>query len=238
MSGALAMTTDTQFVERVDDLLKRRRSIRSFLPNQIDRTTILSILDVSARAASGANTQPWNVHVIAGDHKRRLSKAIAAAIADKESSESYVEDFPYYPPLWKSPYVDRRRKVGWDLYALLGIARENFQARQEQVLKNYDFFGAPVGILVTIERTLGQGSLIDCGLFLQNIVIAARARGIESCLQAAFGPYHRIVRSVLNLTDEQMLVCGVALGYENVDDPVNRLITERVPASEFARFYD
>jgi nitroreductase len=222
----------------VDEALRSRRSVRAFLPTPLPRDTIEAILDVAARAPSGTNTQPWKVHVLTGQSKLALSRAIRAAHDDPAERARHTEEYAYYPTEWKSPYIDRRRKVGWDLYALLGIGRNDKERMHAQHGRNYDFFGAPVGLMFTIDRVLQQGSWLDYGMFLQSIMVAARGRGLDTCPQAAFTQYHRIIAAHLGLSEHEMVVCGMSLGHADPTAVENSLHTEREPVSGFARFHD
>lgn len=224
--------------EAVDAAIVSRRSIRAFLDKPVDRDDVVRILDVAARAPSGTNTQPWKVHVLTGEARTRLSNAILAANADPETARQHVEEYPYYPREWVAPYIDRRRKVGWDLYSLLGLTRENKAGMAAQHARNYAFFDAPVGLIFTIDRVMEQGSWLDYGMFLQNIMVAARARGLDTCPQAAFTQYHRIIAQQLALPEQEMVVCGMALGWADPDRIENSLVTERAPADSFARFVE
>ena len=222
----------------VDAAITSRRSIRAFLDKPVEREEVACILDVAARAPSGTNTQPWKVHVLTGATRERLSNAILAAYADPEQADAHHEEYPYYPREWVSPYVDRRRKVGWDLYSLLGLTRDNKTGMAAQHARNYAFFDAPVGMIFTIDRIMEQGSWLDYGMFLQNIMVAARARGLDTCPQAAFTQYHRIIAAELGLPEHEMVVCGMALGWADPDRIENTLETEREPSHVFARFMD
>ncbi len=222
----------------VDAAIASRRSIRAFLPTPVAREDIEALLDVAARAPSGTNTQPWKVYVLTGAVKERLSAEILRAHNDPEGSQKHVEEYPYYPTKWVTPYIDRRRKVGWDLYSLLGLTRENKAGMHAQHGRNYTFFGAPVGLIFTIDRIMEKGSWLDYGMFLQNIMIAARGRGLDTCPQAAFTPFHRIVADVLRLPENEMLVCGMALGYADPDKIENSLVTEREPVPGFVKFVE
>ncbi|SFV11986.1 nitroreductase [Pseudoduganella namucuonensis] len=224
--------------QAVDNAIVSRRSIRAFLPTPVAREDIERLLEVAARAPSGTNTQPWKVYVLTGDKKQDLSARILAAHADPALAATHTEEYAYYPREWKSPYIDRRRKVGWDLYALLGLTRENKRGMSAQHGRNYEFFGAPVGLMFTIDRVMEQGSWLDYGMFLQNIMVAARGRGLDTCPQAAFTQYHRIIREVLELPDNEMVVCGMSLGYADPGRVENTLLTERAPASSFVKFVD
>jgi len=224
--------------EAVDAAITSRRSIRAFLDKPVERDEIARILDVAARAPSGTNTQPWKVHVLLGAARERLSQAILAVNADPQQARAHAEEYPYYPREWVAPYIDRRRKVGWDLYSLLGLTRENKVGMAAQHARNYAFFDAPVGLIFTIDRIMEQGSWLDYGMFLQNIMVAARARGLDTCPQAAFTQYHRIIADQLALPDNEMVVCGMALGWADPDRIENTLLTEREPSSGFARFIE
>jgi nitroreductase len=222
----------------VDAAITSRRSIRAYLPTPVAREDLEAILEVAARAPSGTNTQPWKVHVLTGAAKERLSDRILAAYADPAQSRAHVEEYAYYPREWVSPFIDRRRKVGWDLYALLGLTRDNKAGMAAQHSRNYRFFDAPVGMIFTIDRVMEQGSWLDYGMFLQNIMVAARGRGLDTCPQAAFTQFHRIIADELGLSENEMVVCGMALGVADPDRVENTLVTEREPLSSFARFID
>lgn len=222
--------------EAVDAAITSRRSIRAFLPQPVAREDIERILEVAARAPSGTNTQPWKVHVLTGQAREDLSAAILAVNADPEQARQHTEEYAYYPREWVSPFIDRRRKVGWDLYALLGLTRENKAGMAAQHARNYRFFDAPVGLIFTIDRILEQGSWLDYGMFLQNIMVAARARGLDTCPQAAFTQYHRVIARQLALPENEMVVCGMALGWADPGKVENTLLTEREPVGNFAYF--
>ena len=224
--------------EAVDLAITSRHSIRAFLPTEVAREDIARILEVSARAPSGTNTQPWKVTVLTGQARQALSDAILAVHNDPAAAARHVEEYPYYPRQWTSPYIERRRKVGWDLYALLGLTRDNKAGMAAQHGRNYRFFDAPVGLIFTIDRSMEQGSWLDYGMFLQNIMVAARGRGLDTCPQAAFTQYHRIIAEHLHLPDNEMVVCGMALGYADLDRIENTLVTEREPVSGFVRFLE
>lgn len=222
----------------IDTAITSRRSIRAFLPTPIGREDIEQLLQVAARAPSGTNTQPWKVYVLTGEKKQRLTQQILAVHNDPEQARQHTEEYAYYPREWVAPYVDRRRKVGWDLYALLGLTRENKAGMAAQHGRNYAFFDAPVGMIFTIDRIMEQGSWLDYGMFLQSIMVAARGRGLDTCPQAAFTQYHKIIREVLELPDNEMVVCGMSLGYADLERIENSLVTERVPAADFVKFAD
>ena len=221
----------------VDAAIASRRSVRAFLPTPVPRQTIDDILSVASRAPSGVNTQPWKVTVLTGAAKERLSKKILAAHdANVGSAGVDVGEYDYYPTVWTSPYIERRRKIGWDLYSLLGIAKTDKARMHAQHGRNYAFFDAPVGLIFTIDRILRQGSWLDYGMFLENIMVAARGRGLDTCPQAAFIGFHKLIAEELQVPASEMVVCGMSLGYANESAAENKLATERVPVEAFARF--
>ena len=222
----------------VDAAITSRRSIRAFLPTPVPRETVEQILAVAARAPSGTNTQPWHVHVLFGSARERLSASIRAAYDNPDERSQHSEEYAYYPTEWRAPYIDRRRKVGWDLYGLLGIGKADKERMHAQHGRNYEFFGAPVGLIFTIDRVMQQGSWLDYGMFLQSIMVAARARGLDTCPQAAFTQFHRVIAAELGLPANEMVVCGMALGHADPDAIENALVTEREPVAGFARFID
>ena len=226
----------SQVQQCVDDVIIGRRSIRAFLPDPVTEEDVEQILDVAQRAPSGSNTQPWKVYVLMGNRLKDLSSAILEAHQHPSADSPHTEEYNYYPVSWVSPYLERRRKVGWDLYALLGLGRENKQGMHAQHGRNYTFFDAPVGLIFTIDRVMEQGSWLDYGMFLQNIMIAAKARGLDTCPQAAFTQYHKIIADQLALPANEMLVCGMALGYADHSKIENTLITERQPIQQFVIF--
>jgi nitroreductase len=228
----------TTSANQVDTALMTRRSIRAFLPTPVPRVEIEAILQAASRAPSGTNTQPWKVYVVTGESLVRLSQALLAAYDDPQRDALYQEEYPYYPRQWVSPYIDRRRKIGWDLYGLLGIGKSDKTRMHEQHAQNYRFFGAPVGLFFTIDRHMERGSWLDYGMFLQAIMTAARGRGLDTCPQAAFTPFHRVIAGHLDLAAQEQLVCGMSLGFADESALVNTLRTEREPVKRFTRFLD
>lgn len=222
----------------VDWTLVTRRSIRAFLPTPVTMADVEAILEVARYCASGVNTQPWHVHVVMGEARERLSQAITRIYDDPTQMATLDEPYDYYPQQWLSPYIDRRRKVGWELYGLLGIEKGDKDRMHAQHGANYRFFGAPVGLMFAIDRGMGRGSLIDYGMFLQSIMVAARARGLDTCPQAAFTPFHRVISEHLNIPDQQMLVCGMSLGYADPSRIENSLATDREPVGAFTIFHE
>lgn len=217
----------------VDHAITSRRSVRRFLPRPVPKKTVEELLEISSRAPSGTNVQPWKVYALAGHAKDALS----AAILDKFNSTGMDgREFEYYPTEWSDPWLTRRRKIGFDLYGLLGIGKEDKARMKAQTGRNYLFFDAPVGFIFTMDRSLGQGMFIDYGMFLGNLMTAARARGLDTCAQAAFADYHETIRNVLGIPENELVVCGMALGYADNEAPENKLVTEREPVEGFTSF--
>jgi nitroreductase len=208
------------------------------LPTPVPRRTVEEILAVASRAPSGTNMQPWKVYVLTGAAKTALSRKIIDVYDDPQALAEHHEEYDYYPAEWVSPYIDRRRKIGWDLYGLLGIAKTDKVRMRAQLGRNYVFFDAPVGLMFTIERAMGRGSWLDYGMFVQNVMVAARARGLDTCPQVAFLQFHRIILEHVGAPASEMLVCGMSLGHADPAATVNSLVTERAPVAEFARFLE
>jgi nitroreductase len=219
--------------EVVDAAITSRRSLRAFLPTQVPRATVEHLLDVAARAPSGTNMQPWRAHVMAGARLRRFCDVVEAAFL---AGATEARDYRYYPETFFEPYLARRREVGWGLYSLLGIGRGDTDKMRLQHARNFRFFGAPVGVIFTIDRRLEIGSWLDYGMFLQNVMVAARGIGLDTCPQAAFANFPDTVRAALDLPVQEVIVCGMAIGYADPNAVENALQTTRVPAREFASF--
>ena len=220
----------------VDDAITSRRSVRAFLPAPVPCALIEHILSVASRAPSGTNMQPWSVHVVAGETKEKLSRAILDAF--DAGDEEHRRPWKYYPDEHFEPYASRKRAVGWGLYGLLGIGKGEHAKMKAQRAQNYLFFGAPVGMFFTIDARLEIGSWLDCGMFIQNIMICARGHGLHTCAQASFADYHRIIRAHLGIPEDHTVICGLSIGYEDTEAAANRLRTDRAPVTEFARFID
>ncbi len=229
------MSTDPADTVRLtaDEALRTRRSVRAFLPTPVPRATVEEVLALASRAASGSNIQPWKVHVFTGELRTQLSRTILEAI-DRDGAQKYQREWNYYPQTWREPYIGRRRKIGWDLYGLLGIPKGDFERTEAQRRRNYEFFGAPVGMMFTLDEDLEIGSWLDLGIFIGNLCTAARGRGLDTCAQAAFADFHTLIRPVLGIPDKEIIICGLALGHADPDAPENRLVTQRAPVSEFA----
>ncbi|WP_130802323.1 nitroreductase [Acinetobacter ihumii] len=227
-------------VQLVDHAIRSRHSVRAFLPTAIDPQIIKDILDVASRAPSGTNTQPWKVYVVTGKKRdemiNRVCQAQLEIYAHPEKASDYPETFAYYPEKWISPFIDRRRENGWGLYGLLNIQKGEKEKMAAQQLRNYKLFDAPVGLYFTVNQAMGVGSKMDISMMIQNVMVAAKARGLDTCPQAAWNHFHSIVLEVLGANDDEELVCTVALGYADPDDIVNTFITPREPVENFTVF--
>ncbi len=219
----------------VDAAITSRQSVRAFLPTPVDRATVEMLLKLAARSASGSNIQPWRVRVIGGPVKNRLEKAIFDAVA-RDGFEPYQREWNYYPVNWREPFHGRRRKIGWDMYGLLGVGKGDFEGTHRARMRNYEFFGAPVGMIFTLDEDLEIGSWLDLGIYLGSLMIAARGHGLHTCPQAAFADFHHIIRAQLDIPEREVIICGMALGHIDPDAPVNRLVTERAPLADYASF--
>lgn len=234
--------TDPTQVQTVDAAITGRHSVRAFLPTPVDQAVIREILTVAARAPSGTNTQPWHVYVITGKTRQAVVDAVTQAqtalFMDPTQSERYQETFSYYPQQWISPFIDRRRENGWGLYGLLGIQKGDKAKMAAQQLRNFQFFDAPVGLFFTVNRVMGIGSKMDTAMLIQNIMIAAKARGLDTCPQAAWNQFHSLVLPLIGASQDEELICGMAMGYADAGDIVNGFLTPRVSVDEFAHFRD
>lgn len=216
------------------DAIISRRAVRAFRPIAVPRETIARILEVAARAPSGSNTQPWHVHALAGPVRDTICAEMLAA---HDGGVQEEREYAYYPDPWFEPYLARRRKLGWDLYATLGIAKGDRAGTRAQHRRNFDFFGAPAALVITIDRRLNIGSWLDLGMFLQNVMVACRGEDLHSCPQAAIANRHSILRRHLPIPPEHIVVCAIAIGQEDPDAPENRLRADRAPVDEFCRFH-
>ncbi|MFI5445379.1 nitroreductase [Polaromonas sp. UC242_47] len=217
-------------------------STRAFLPTPVPRETLAHLLAIASRAPSGTNTQPWKVYVLQGASRDSLVDKVCAAHdairANPELAAQYREEYAYYPEKWVSPYIDRRRENGWGLYGLLGIGKGDKDKMHAQHHRNYQFFDAPVGLMFTLDRVMGRGSLVDYGMFLQNIMVAARGHGLHTCPQAAWNGFANIILPHVGAGEHEMLVCGMALGYADESALVNSYHTPRVSPEAFATWLD
>ncbi|RQR34263.1 nitroreductase [Burkholderia sp. Bp9142] len=217
----------------VEWAIATRRSVRAYLPTPVPDATVTAILDVARYAATGVNIQPWKVQVVTGAARDRVCNAIRKVDADPSLADMHADEWNYYPNEWVSPYIDRRRTLGWTLYGLLGIRKDDKPRMREQHGRNYQFFDAPVGLFFTIDRVMQQGSLLDYGMFLQNIMIVARTYGLGTCPQAAFMKYHKIIEEELGLGSDEMFLIGMSMGYADESRVENALVSDRAPSSSF-----
>jgi nitroreductase len=226
----------------VDAAIESRFSARAFLPRAVPKDMIADILRVASRAASGTNTPPWRVYVLQGDSRdslvNKVCEAHDAIYANPALAADYKEAYDYYPEKWVSPYIDRRRENGWSLYGLLGITKGDKDKMHAQHQRNFKLFDAPVGLMFTLDRVMGRGSLVDYGMFLQSIMVAARARGLHTCPQAAWNGFAKIILPHVGAGADEMLVCGMALGYADESEKVNTFHTPREPVSQFTTWLD
>lgn len=220
----------------VEEAILSRRSLRAFRPDPVPRETVERLLALASRAPSGTNIQPWNVYVVAGEARDRLAAAMHGEFL-QHGEEGWQREYDYYPSKWRDPYLARRRKLGWDLYGLLGIGKGDRDKTHRQHARNYLFFDAPVGMVVTLERDLPVGAWLDTGMFLENLMLAARGFGLDTCPQAAIASAHTVLRRELKIPEQEMVVCGMSLGYARADAIENTLVTEREPVARFARFF-
>ena len=218
-----------------DEALRTRRSVRAFLPTRVAREEVQELLALAARSPSGSNIQPWKVHAFTGEVRQRITDTILHAL-DEGPAERHRREWNYYPLRWREPYLGRRRQIGWDLYGLLGIAKGDFDATEQQRRRNYEFFGAPVGLMFTLEEDLEIGSWLDLGIFIGSLALAARGRGLDTCPQAAFADFHELIRPILGIPDHEIIICGMALGHADPHHVVNRLHTARAAVEEFTTF--
>lgn len=225
-----------QAAKTVTEAVNTRRSVRAFTNRMPPEGLVAQILQTAARAPSGTNIQPWNVYVATGESRDKLCAAACKAFDDPD--DKHEIEVPYYPEKWFEPYLARRRKIGWDLYGLLGIGKGDREKIHKQHKRNYQLFDAPVCLMFTLHRDLATGSWLDYGMFLQNIMLLAREAGLHTCPQAAWSDYHRVVRSELNISQSEVIVCGMALGYADESAVVNTLVADRIDISEFVRYLD
>jgi len=220
----------------VSDAVQERRSIRAYTDQPVSSEVIEEILTLAGRAPSGGNLQPWHVHVVTGDALGRLKTSMKEAIAAHPTGEG--TDFPVYPKNLAEPWRSRRYKVGEDLYALLGIDRDNKLGRMLQFSRNYEFFGAPAGLFFSIDRQMGLPQWAHLGMFMQTIALLAVERGLSTCMQEAWAAFPGTVGTFLDLADERQLYCGMALGFADPDAPENTLSTDRAALADFVIFRD
>jgi len=221
--------------EAVEKAIASRRAVRAFLPDPVDPALVRRLIELAAQAPSGTNMQPWRLRVLGPRTRAKLETALIATLDDPSPRE---EEYRYYPVTFREPYLSRRRKVGWDLYGLLGVAKGDHAGMRRQTEANLRFFGAPVAMMLTIDRDLEIGSWLDLGAFVQTLLIAAQGHSLDSCPQAIFARFHGVVRRELDIPESEVVVCGIALGKADPEAPANRLIPEREPVEGFTNWLD
>ena len=216
------------------DALHARKSVRAFKPDPVPRELVEELLVLAARSPSGTNIQPWKVHVVAGEVRARLEREVLAH-RDTNPPDDRAE-FPRTGKR-KEPYTARMRKLGKDMYSLIGIPKGDPAANWAQWGRNYKFFDAPVGLLFTIDKDLDAMSFLDIGMYMQTFMLAAKVRGLDTCAQGAWNNYWSVTRRVLNVPEDEYVVAGISLGYADDSHPVNTLVSEREPVESFATFH-
>lgn len=219
----------------VAEAISGRQSIRAYLEKPVQREIIARILEIAGRAPSGSNIQPWKVHVLTGAAQQRLIDDLVSRHARGDEGK---REYNYYPVKWREPYIGRRRETGWGLYGLLGIGREDKDKMSAQHRQNFTFFGAPAGLIFSMDRDMEPGSWLDAGMFIQSVMIAARGEGLETCPQAAFCQYHDVIRGHLGIGQEQIILCGMAMGYGDPGARINTFRTSRIPLADFVTWSD
>lgn len=226
----------------VEQAINTRMSARAFTTQPVPRELITQLLAQASRAPSGTNTQPWKVYVLQGKSRDTLVEKVCAAHdevrAHPEKEADYREPYDYYPEKWVSPFIDRRRENGWSLYGLLGITKADKDKMHAQHQRNYRFFDAPVGLMFTLDKVMGRGSLVDYGMFLQTLMLSARGMGLHTCPQAAWNGFGSIILPHIGAGDNEMLVCGMALGYADTSEIVNTFRTPREPVESFTQWLE
>jgi len=220
----------------VTEAVVSRRSVRAFSNRSVERTVVEELLQLAANAPSNGNTQPWRVHVVTGEAKENLSKAIFEKAASSPSGAA--PDIEIYPKDLGEPWRSRRYACGELMYETLGIERENKVGRMQQAAKNLSFFGAPIGIIVTLDRSLAELQFLDCGIFMQTFMLLAQERGLATCPQAAWSMWAGVIRRQLGLSDQEMVLAGIALGYPDTAQVASNIPMPRISLDEFATFHD
>ena len=217
----------------IAETFRARHSVRRFLPTPISRDVITDLLELASRSPSGTNAQPWKVYALSGSERETLSAALLERFKQDATEK---REYDYYPDQWVEPWLSRRRKLGFDLYGLVGIPKGDKPRMKEQTGRNFLFFDAPVGLIFTLDRHLAQGMLLDYGIFIGHLIIAIQARGLASCMQTSFAEYPDTVRRHLGISEQELIVGGLALGHPDPEAPENHIVTEREPVEGFATF--
>jgi nitroreductase len=212
----------------VDEVLRARRSVRAYRPDPLSKAQVLDILQAAACAPSNSNTQPWRVHVVTGEPMQRLGEALVAAF-----HENALPPAAHFPDPLPDAFCERQADFAERYYGALGIDRSDAAARARQSARNFTFFGAPVGLLFCIDARLGRHSWLDLGLLVQSVMVAAKARGIDTCPQVSFARFHPVIAAQLGLPAHEVTACGMSMGIADADANVNRMRMPRVPVSEF-----
>jgi nitroreductase len=232
----------TSALNAVDQAITTRMSARAFTAKPVPREVLTHLLELASRSPSGTNTQPWKVYVLQGASRDTLVDKVCAAHdeirANPDMANEYREAYDYYPEKWVSPFIDRRRENGWSLYGLLGIGKGDKDKMHAQHQRNYRFFDAPVGLMFTLDKVMGRGSLVDYGMFLQTLMVAARGHGLHTCPQAAWNGFAKIILPHIGAGDNEMLVCGMALGYADESELVNTFRTPRESVASFTTWLE
>ena len=224
----------------LDQAVNSRNSVRAFRSDPVSKELLTKVLETASRAPSGTNTQPWQVYVLQGEKRVKLINEVCkvhdALALNPELAKEYPSSYNYYPTQWVSPYLDRRRENGWSLYSLLGIQRGEKHKMHVQHQRNFEFFGAPVGLIFTMHKDLGTGAFIEYGMFLQTLMLAAQANGLATCPQGAWVSFAKIVMPLIGAGPDELLVCGMSLGYADQQAVVNSLRPPREKVESFTRW--
>ncbi|WP_180171329.1 nitroreductase [Acinetobacter sp. YH12023] len=231
---------ELQLKNAVEKVILERHSVRAFTDRSVSETCIRDILDLAARAPSGTNTQPWKVYVVVGETKQRITDQVVASVnaifRGELKKEQFKPPYLYYSEQWFDPYLRRRRENGWGLYRTLGIEKGNKQAMHEQQLKNYQFFNAPVGLFFTTHKALEAGAKMAIAMLMQNIMLLAKAQGLDTCPQASWNDYHELIMPILGAGEDEILICGMSLGYADQSQKINQYTTSRENVDTFVKF--
>ncbi len=230
----MASTPNPAVWETVSQNITARHSVRGYLPTPVENSVLEEILRIASRSPSGTNTQPWHVHIVTGASRDRVIRNVCAAF----DSTPHRCDETIYRHLDEEPYRSRKRSLGKALYGLMGIHKGETEKMLAQQRRNFEFFGAPVGLFVTIDKALGYGSWLDTGMFMQSLMLAAKARGLDTCSQGFWVNFESVVARVVGWPESERLVSGIALGYADDSFPENALSSERVVLEEFAIFHE
>lgn len=218
----------------VSEAVAARYSARAFLDRPVPEEVLHRIVDKARQAPSGGNLQPWHLWAVSGESLLSLEQRIAERARDLPRGEP--PEFNVYPPDLHEPYRSRRYRCGEDLYAAIGIARDDRPARLAQFARNLQAFGAPVVLFFAIDRKMGINQWAHLGMFMQTVMLLAVEEGLATCPQESWSAFNETISEFLQLPEELMLYCGMALGYADTDHPINQWRTERAPLGNFARF--